>query len=460
MKLTALKIICLLLIGLLMGMQQNPVSLLQGVKSTQIAAPPWRGQVYSLPDTFVTAVKVIQTNGGLLAIANSYDQMRGVSEVLVIKLKNDLTIETARAVGSGGWGLSAASVAATSDGGCVILAQNNNNMVIITADSNGFITGAVEFNFSNLSFRSDPAQVIVTRDGGLVILAREPNGFFVARFALNPFRILFSTSYSAAAIDRIQSIAEVGYNFVVTGYSTNGIQQDWFICEIDGLGNNSRTFIAGSSMNDSAQYVISNSVSGDIIIVGTMGVISGSGQRDIDSVLFRSSPDFSSYQFLRSNQPQSDIGFYVEETGAGNMLDLGDVYNHSGAVTYSSFSLCKKDWAGYTQWCGIYDNINNFEQPVSATTTSDGNYAIIGNTYGNTSYPSKIVMLKVRSSDGMITFSNNEWVYAQPSNSSVPYGITLLNGPVLTPAGRNLVFYPATGTVRVITNFIQQTIAP
>jgi len=299
---------------------------------------------------------IIQTSNGGLAVAGWTTSFgAGGYDFWVLKLDNNGTIIWQKAYGGAGADR-AYSISQTDDGQLAVAGETNSfgagdyDIWVLKLDSNGNIIWQKAYGGSN----NDRATSITqTRNGGLAVAGETQsfgagkNDFWVLKLDNSNGNVIWQKAYGGNGWDEAKSIVQTNYGaLAITGLTNSFGAGNWdiWVLKLDSNGN----------------------------------------------VIWQKAYGGSNLDRVRSATRTNDDGLVV----------AGDT-NSFGAENYD-FWVLKLDYNGNIMWQKAYGGSKS-EYATSITQTSDGEYAVVGNTasFGAENY--NIWVLKL-DSDGFVLF--------------------------------------------------------
>jgi len=328
---------------------------------------------------------IVQTTDGGYVVAgytNSYGV--GNRDVFIIKMDNTGNISWTRTVGGSGndYGY---SIIQTTDGGYVVAGNTNSygagndDIYIIKLDNTGNVswTRTVGGSLNDYSY-----SIVQTTDGGYVVAGNTGsygaggNDVYIIKLD-NMGNVSWTRTVGGSSNDYGSSIVQTtDGGFVVAGITNSygAGNQDVYIIKLDNTGNVSWTRTVGGSDYDRGLSIVQTN-DGGYVVAGYTGSY-GAGNQDVyiiklgntGNVSWTRTVGGSSYEQGNSIVQTTDGGYVV----AGVTLSYG--------AGYYDVYIIKLDNAGNVSWTrtvgGSFSDYGN-----SIVQTTDGGYAVVGETY-------------------------------------------------------------------------------
>jgi hypothetical protein len=280
------------------------------------------------------------------------------------------------------------SVAKTSDGGYAIAGYTNSSFAsgggydayLIKTDSYGNVTWGKTYGGSGGDYGES---VIQTSDGGFAI-AGYTNSFgaggldvYLVKTDLSG-NLMWNRTYGYAGTDVASSVVQTSDGgYVIAGYTSSFGQggDDVYLVKTNASGNVMWDWAYGGSGYDIGASVIQSSDGGFAIVGYTNSSFSSGGGYDVYLVKTNSTGNFmwsKTYGYSGT-----DIGFSVIQTSDGGFAIAG--YTSSFGNGGYDFYLVKTDVSGTMIWAWAYGGTGN-DIGEWVVQTSDAGYAIVGHT--------------------------------------------------------------------------------
>lgn len=371
------------------------------------------------------AYSIVHTLDGGYAVAGSMSISNGSWDVLVLKLDaagNQSWVKTFN--GTANNSDLAYSIIQTTDGGYAVSGYTyngvNTEVLVLKLDASGNQSWAKTFN--NTENSNDRANSIVqTIDGGYVLTGYTYNNnnnnnddVLVIKLdsAGNQSWVKTFNGTAVYGGDRAYNIIQTtdgGYG--VAGYTYNGSNSDAWIIKLNANGTLSwaKSFSASANSYDNAYSIVQTTDEGYAVAGYTRN--SDSDRSDAWVIKLNANGNQSWSKTFNGTGNSIDDPNSIVQTMDGGYAVAGYTGNNSGNV---DARVIKLDANGNQSWAKTFNGTANLkDQANSIVQTTDGGYAIAGNTT-NSSGTSDIWLLKL---NGVGNLSSNK-IIMQNANAN------------------------------------------
>jgi len=336
-----------------------------------------------------SAKSIVKTADGGYAVAGSTSTASN-SDVWVIKLDGSGNQSWAKTFnGTANSNDGAYSIVQTTDGGYALAGYTNYSDVwVLKLDDSGNQTWAK--TFAGTANKDDQAHSIVqTTDGGYVVAGYTNydgsisinSDVWVIKLNASGTKIWAKTfNGTANKHDGANSIVQTtDGGYVVAGYTMNSNDsEDVWVLKLDGSGNQSwvKTFNGTANSNDYGYSIVQTSDGGYAVAGYTTN---SNGYYDVWVLKLDASGNQSWAKSFNGTANSHDYGYSIVQTTDGGYAVAGDTGNNSGN---SDDWILKLDGSGNQSWAKIFNGMaNSYDYAYSIVQTTDGGYALAGYTY-------------------------------------------------------------------------------
>ena len=410
--------------------------------------PPVKGQTTEWTKTYGgkgndEGYSLVQTSDGGYAIAGDTNSFgAGGYDFYLVKTDSTGTMQWNNTYGGTGNEIGY-SVIQTSDGGYAIAGETNSHgaggydVYLVKTDS----AGNMQWNKTYGGTGDDEGYSLVqTSDGGYAI-AGETNSFgagsddFYLVKTDSAGNMQWNKTYGGTGDDE-------GYSLVQTsdgGYAIAGITNsfgagsyDVYLVKTDSAGNMQWNKTYGGTGDDEGYSLVQTSDGGYAIA----GETNSYGAGDYDFYLVKTDSAGTMQWNQTYGGPDNEDGTSLVQTSDGGYAMTGDT-NSFGAGGYD-FYLVKTDSTGTMQWNNTYGGKDNEYATFGLIQTSDGGYAMTGdtNSFGAGGYDVYLVKTTIPNSTSSPSPSSTPTPAPTPTQNPTPTPTPTRNPtPAPTPTG-------------------------
>ncbi|MBI4691570.1 MAG: carboxypeptidase regulatory-like domain-containing protein [Nitrospirae bacterium] len=329
------------------------------------------------------------SDGGYIIVGSTYSYGAGNYDVYLIKTDSSGNTSWTKTFG-GSNSDSGYSVQQTSDGGYVIVGYTYSygagsaDVYLIKTDSSGNTIWTKTFGGGRYDYGWSVQQ---TSDGGYII-AGGTDSYGAGNYDVYLIKTdssgnttwtkTFGDSYSDYGYS-VQQTSDGGYVIIGYTYSYGAGYSDVYLIKTDSNGNATWTKTFGGGDWDSA-YSVQQTSDGGYIIAG-ITYSYGAGSADVYLIKTDSSGNTAWTKTFGGSG--YDYGYSVRQTSDGGYIVVGYTYSY-GAGNCDVY-LIKTDPDGNTAWTKTFGG-SGYDFGYMVRQTSDGGYAIIGDTESSDIY--------------------------------------------------------------------------
>jgi hypothetical protein len=385
------------------GSSNNADALL--VKTDSAGNAQW-SKIYTTPSDEVGR-SMIQTVDGGYALAGYIASPIGYgNDFLLAKISSAGNMQWYETYASSAYDECAYSLIQTFDGGYVLagyVSSRADDFWLVKTDSRGVLELDLVFggNYDDRAY-----SLIQTNDGGYALTgyARSySGGTHDAHFWLvktdSAGNVQLNKTYGGTGDDVAYSLIQTndgGYALAGSTKSYGAGDTDFWLVRTDSAGNMLWSKTYGGTVDDVAYSLIQTSDGGYALAGSTKSY----GAGNYDFWLVRTDSSGNMLWSKTYGGTSEDFAYSMIQTSDGGYALTGYTKSYGvGTPSYSNIWLIKTDRFGNAQWSKTYEGSNN-DFAYSIIQTSDGGYALAGQTYSYGSGGSDVWLIKTDTESG------------------------------------------------------------